>query len=83
VAIGGTQVSTRAFEVPVNPTAPAPYWQDSVDLGHPGRLAAGYCGWKTVLTLSPGDHVVTVDLSGAAGAPTHFTYDIEVSRHAW
>ena len=83
MAIGGTQVSTRAFEVPVNPTAPALYWQDSVDLGHPGRLAASYCGWKTVLTLSPGDHVVTVDLSGAAGAPTHFTYDIEVSRHAW
>jgi hypothetical protein len=82
VAIGGTQVSTRAFEVPIHPTAPGTFWQDSIAVGHPGRLAASYCGWKTVLTLSPGEHVIAVDLSGVASGPTHFTYDIDVSRHA-
>jgi hypothetical protein len=78
--VGGTQVSTPAFEVAVNPNAPAPYWQDSVDLGHPGRLAASYCGWKTTIRLTTGQHVIQVDLSGVTGAPTHFTYDITVGR---
>lgn len=78
--VGGTQVSTRTFEVAVNPNAPAPYWQDSVDLGHPGRLAASYCGWKTTIQLATGQHVIQVDLSGTTGAPTHFTYDITVAR---
>ena len=79
-SVGGTQVSTPAFEVAVNPNAPAPYWQDSLALGHPGRLAASYCGWKSTIRLTTGRHVIQVDLSGVTGAPTHFTYDITVGR---
>jgi hypothetical protein len=78
--ISARQVSTRAFEVKVNSSAPAPYWQDSVDLGHPGRLAAAYCGWKAEVPLDRGQHVIQVDLTSVAGAPTHFTYNITVDR---
>jgi hypothetical protein len=75
---GGTRVSTPAFPVLVRRTAPAPYWRDSVDVGHPGLLFASYCGWKAEVPLRRGDHTITVDLTDAAGAPTHFRYDITV-----
>lgn len=74
--LGGTQVSTPAFPVVVRRTAPSPYWQDSVDLGHPGLLFASYCGWKAEVPLGRGEHTIDVDLTGTAGAPTHFRYDI-------
>jgi hypothetical protein len=77
--IGGAKVSTRVFEVPVRRTAPDDFWTDSVAVGHPGRLAASVCGWKAEIPLTPGHHVIAVDLSDAAGAPTHFTYDITVA----
>jgi hypothetical protein len=76
--ISGTQVSTPAIPVLVHRGAPEPLYQDSVDLHHPGVLAASYCGWKTELRLTPGHHVIVTDLTDAAGAPTHFTYDITV-----
>jgi len=55
------------------------FWQDSVDLGHPGKLAASYCGWKAEVPLRQGRHVIRVDLTDVAGAPTHFTYNITVT----
>jgi hypothetical protein len=76
----GTQVSTRAFNVRVAPGAPEPLYQDSIDLGHPGRLAASYCGWKVEIPLRRGRHVIKVDLTGVVGADTHFTYNIRVGR---
>lgn len=56
------------------------WWDDSVALGHPGRLATTYCGWKAPVTLDKGRHEITVDLSAIAADPTHFTYDIKVTR---
>ena len=50
-------------------------------LGHPGRLVASYCGWKTELRLRPGYHEVVVDLSGIAGEPTTVTYRLWVGSH--
>jgi hypothetical protein len=79
--ISGTSVITRNFLVKVNPDASAPglpYYQDSIDLGHPGRLAGCYTGTKALLRVAPGRHVITVDLSGLTGAPTTFTYIIKV-----
>jgi hypothetical protein len=79
-AISGTQVSTRPFPVLIRRSAPLTYWADSVALGHPGLLAATYCGWKTEVALTRGRHVIEVDLSGAFDppTPTHFRYDITV-----
>jgi hypothetical protein len=77
-AISGVQVSTAAFIARVNRHS-GTYWQQSVALGHPGRLAASYCGWKAVVHLHTGHHVIKVDLSRAAGAPTHFVYRIDVA----
>ena len=76
--IAGTQVSTPAIPVLVHRGAPDPLFQDSVDLHHPGVLAASSCGWKAELRLRPGRHVINVDLTDSAGAPTHFTYNIVV-----
>lgn len=74
---GETAVSTAVFTSRVRPGATVPY-QDSVDLGHPGRLATAYCGWKALVPLSEGEHVITVDLSTLTGKPTVFTYKIDV-----
>jgi hypothetical protein len=76
--IGGTQVSIPPIPVLVHKNAPAPLYQDSVDVRHPGLLNASYCGWKTELRLTPGRHAITADLTEAAGAPTRFTYDLTV-----
>ncbi len=76
--IAGTQVSTPAIPVLVHKGAPAPLYQDSVDLHHPGLLAVSSCGWKAELRLTPGRHVIVTDLTDAAGAPTHFTYTLTV-----
>jgi hypothetical protein len=76
--ISGTAVSTPAFPVLVHRGAPAPLWQDSVDVGHPGRLAAAYCGWKAQLKLAPGRHTIVVDLGSVAPGPARFIYNIRV-----
>lgn len=79
-AITGTAVTTAPFPVPIRRSEPLNYWEDSVAVGHPGVLAATYCGWKTLLTLPSGRHVVKVDLTQVTGGdPTRFTYDITVS----
>jgi hypothetical protein len=76
--ISGFAVSTPAFPVLVHRGAPPPLWQDSVDVGHAGRLAASYCGWKAQLRLSPGRHTIVVDLSSVAPGPARFIYNIKV-----
>jgi hypothetical protein len=76
--ISGVAVSTPAFPVPVHRGAPPPLWQDSVDVGHPGRLAASYCGWKAHLRLTPGRHTIVVDLSTVAPGPARFIYNLRV-----
>ena len=76
--ISGVAVSTPAFPVLVRRGAPPPLWQDSVDVGHPGRLAASYCGWKAQLRLTPGRHTIVVDLGNVAPGPARFIYNIKV-----
>jgi hypothetical protein len=75
---GAFAVSTPAFPVPVHRGAPPPLWQDSIDVGHAGRLAASYCGWKAQLRLSPGRHTIVVDLGNVAPGPARFIYNIRV-----
>lgn len=81
----GTPVITRNFTVHVNPGANdpspgSPYYQDSIDLGHPGTLTACYAGYKALLRVPPGHHVLRVNLSAFIGAPTTITYNLRV-RH--
>ena len=76
--ISGVAVSTPAFPVLVRRGAPPPLWQDSVDVGHAGRLAASYCGWKAQLRLTPGRHTIVVDLGNVAPGPARFIYNIRV-----
>ncbi|HET9648285.1 MAG TPA: hypothetical protein VFP34_08650 [Microlunatus sp.] len=75
--ITGIQVATAPITSRIRPSAGA-LWQDSVNLGHPGTLAASFCGWKAELRLPPGPHHITVDLTDIAGGQTHLTYDIDV-----
>jgi hypothetical protein len=57
-------------------------YADSKDLGHPGRLATVYCGFKAIVHLRPGTHTIVVDYSGLFnGTSTVFTYNIKVKRH--
>lgn len=80
--ISATTVVTRDFKVQINrganKTPGNPFYDDSVGLGHPGSLTACYAGHKALLRLSPGSHVISVDLSGYASAPTHLVYLINV-----
>jgi hypothetical protein len=74
---GATPISTTPFTSRIRPTTGQLY-QDSVDLHHPGTLATTYCGWKARVSLAPGHHVITVDLSNVAGSATVFIYNINV-----
>lgn len=78
----GVLVTTRNFTDKINKDANdpplLPFFQDSKDLGHPGRLTSCYTGHKALVVLKSGDHVITVDLSGFTGTPAHFTYKIQV-----
>ncbi len=54
-------------------------YADSVDLGHHGRLATVYCGFKAKVHLRPGTHTIVADYSGLfGGASTKFRYNITV-----
>ena len=80
VPISGKRVSTRAFVAKVRPAAEGLY-ADSVAVGHPGKLATSYCGWKTTLRLKPGRHVIVVDLLAPGETdPSTFTYNIYVKK---
>jgi hypothetical protein len=71
-------VATHWFIARHSPTLETQY-ADSIALGHPGRLATDFCGYKSLLHLRPGRHVVTVDYSLNAGASgTLYTYRIHV-----
>lgn len=56
------------------------FWRQSIGVGHPGRLAATFAGWKALVRLAPGHHVIKVDLSGITGSPTHFIYRVFVEN---
>ena len=54
-------------------------YADSVGLGHPGRLATVYCGFKAKVHLRPGTHTIFVDYSRLfGGTSTQFRYNITV-----
>jgi hypothetical protein len=79
--VRGTQVITRNFTVRVNRDADSPgspFYTDSVQVGHPGRLTACVVAYTALLRLSPGHHLLRVDLSKYTAAPTVFTYDLDV-----
>ena len=76
----GTAIATKPFIGIYKAYNPGTWWEDSIALGHPGRLATTYCGWKAPITLAKGRHEIAIDLSAVAGAPTRFTYDILVTR---
>jgi len=78
-ALRGVAVSTPAFISRI-PKAAGQLYVDSKEVGHPGKLATTYCGWKAEVPLQPGRHVIVVDLSDVAGARTVFTYEIKVER---
>ena len=77
--IRGTAVSTGNFASHINRTAndpDFPFYQDSVDVGPPGRLTTCYVGYKALLHLTPGRHLLRVDLS-AAGSVLTYRLDVE------
>ena len=78
--IAGTAVTTPPFLVPIHRTAPLTFWQDSVNLGHPGVLSSTFCGWKAELKLTRGEHVIRVDHTHLfrKGEFTRFRYNISV-----
>jgi hypothetical protein len=83
--ITGPALNSGVFTARVNRHAQIPggadLYADSVSLGHPGRLAAVFCGFKAKLHLRPGTHTITVDYSGLFGASTVFTYNIRVKAN--
>jgi len=83
VSLTGPALNSGVFTAKVNRHAQIPEGQDlyadSVALGHPGRLATVFCGFKARVHLSPGMHTIVVDYSGLfGGASTVFTYNITV-----
>jgi hypothetical protein len=55
-------------------------YQESVDLGHPGRLAAVYSGKKGIVSMpSPGSHVLVLDLSFGGTHVRTLTFQLTVS----
>ena len=70
---------TRDAQIPGG----ADLYADSVALGHPGRLATVFCGFKTIVHLRPGKHTIVADYS-AEFAPsdpsTVRTYSLKVKR---
>lgn len=54
-------------------------YADSVSLGHPGQLATVFCGFKSLVSLTPGFHTIVVDYSALfGGTSTVFTFRITV-----
>ena len=87
VLIPGPEASLNSglFTAKVNRHAQIPggpdLYADSVALGHPGRLATVYCGFKAKVKLRPGTHTIVVDYSPIVGDSTVFTYNITVKAH--
>lgn len=82
--ITATPVSTSTFSNRINRTAnddELPFYQDSVDVGHPGRLTSCFTGFKAIVPVSHGLHVLRVDLTALFGSSTVMTYYLLVTRH--
>jgi hypothetical protein len=80
-------LNSGLFTAEVNRKAKIPgdadLYADSKALGHPGRLATVFCGFKAKVPLPPGTHTLKVDYSALFGArpgTTVFTYHIKVRR---
>jgi hypothetical protein len=78
-------LNSGLFTADVNTKAQIPgdadLYKDSVDLGHPGRLATVFCGYKAKVPLLPGRHTIVVNYSDrfpADSPQTVFTYSITV-----
>jgi hypothetical protein len=78
-------LNSGLFTADVNIKAKIPgdadLYKDSQDLGHPGRLATVFCGFKAKVELRPGNHTVVVDYTKrfpAHSPRTVFTYKITV-----
>jgi hypothetical protein len=75
-------LNSGVFTAKVNRHAQIPggadLYADSIALGHPGRLATVYCGFKAEVRLSLGTHTIMVDYTGIFGGSTVFTYNITV-----
>jgi hypothetical protein len=80
--ITGPALNSGVFTARVNRHAQVPggadLYADSVALGHPGRLATVFCGFKAKVHLRPGRHSIVVDYSELFGASTVFTYHVRV-----
>lgn len=84
--IKGTVLDSGVFTAKVNRLAQIPggvdLFADSVDLGHPGRLATVFCGTKAIVHLSPGSHTIVVDYGfpdPSTTLSTVFTYHLTVT----
>jgi hypothetical protein len=81
--ITGPALNSGVFTARVNRHAQVPggadLYADSVALGHPGRLATVFCGFKAKVHLRPGRHTIVVDYSALfGGASTVFTDKVRV-----
>lgn len=82
--ITGELIDSGLFTAKVNRHAQTPgaadLYADSVAVGHPGRLATVFCGFKAVVPLAPGTHTIVVDYTGHPfpDVSTVFTYHITV-----
>jgi len=85
VAISGTPISTRTFSSKINRSANdelLPFYQDSIDVGHPGRLTSCFTGFKAIVPVTAGHHILQVDLTELfGGTSTVMTYYLFVTRH--
>ena len=84
-SITGTVLNSGVFTARVNPHGQIPggadLYGDSVALGHPGRLATVFCGFKAKVHLGPGKHTIVADYSGEFSEhdpSTVRTYNIKV-----
>jgi hypothetical protein len=76
--ISGKPVSTPVFRLRVEPGSLGEY-AESVELGHPGRIAAVFCGWKALVPLERGTNTIVVDLDPFAPGTT-ITYVIDAGH---
>lgn len=70
---------TRKVNCPVNGEPTLSFYEESVQLGHPGTLAAAYIGKKAYIAgLSEGRHVIVLDQSFQGEHTRTLTYVVTV-----
>lgn len=72
-----TATVNRSAQVPGDPVTDL--YADSVALGHPGRLATVFCGFKALVRLAVGTHTIVVDYSGSFPPPTRTTFTFHIT----